>query len=727
MTTLNMLESHLKTNGAFTNEVHPLVNTAISTISGEVPYKLKLSIALSELITLTSHMRKPIELHDGTLVPCNAITFALARSGVAKDSSMNMVRKSLKPGYQIIDVYRKDLAKHKAEQMAILDGKRSEDWLSYYEKPRELQAGLGTVEGLIHHFSDLEQGEVGAGFISSSEISTELLTNGNMTDIVKTLAVAYDLGKIPAKIIKSSENQTPGVESLPVNALFFGSEDAILYDNTIKSKFKTMFGVQLARRTIFGFTPEVVSPLNFNSIEELKAYRDKERESTFQAQQSMQEIVVQIVESTSQDPFKLTEDAQTLFDVYKEYNTLKANDMNVRYPINKLARRHKQWLALKLSGNYAILDSNEEVTKENYIDAINTIEIFSEDLMNFEKELVKEPYEIFSEFCQHNAEDGKYTIGLHALRKLGYIPTTGSPKSKIEELVHLASSYDPDAIYTVCESNGICYEEIIKTDIAGLSYLEVSGTKEERQTQCHEGYEFYETDFEELGNMLTGDYAYSPFHFLDGKRSKDGIIGGCKFVALDIDKSSITDEECHLLLEGINHHIARTSDKDNQFKFRVLVELDSIVDIEDKQWRYFLEEISNRLGLEIDLLPKSQIYFAYEGREVLSELEGDPLQTRQLIINSAEKLSNKPQPKKLSTKDQQALLSDQMETFGFAFNAENGEGSRSLVRAGLYAIDLGSSQADVEKLIHTINNYWVSSMDQERLEYTVLNYLRRKF
>jgi len=227
--------------------------------------------------------------------------------------------------------------------------------------------------------------------------------------------------------------------------------------------------------------------------------------------------------------------------------------------------------------------------------------------------------------------------------------------------------------------------------------------------------------------MLTGDYAYSNFMFKDGTRGKDNILNGTKFIILDIDKSSITDEECHLLLEGINHHIARTSDKDNQFKFRVLVELDSIVDIEDKQWRYFLEEISNRLGLEIDLLPKSQIYFAYEGREVLSELEGDPLQTRQLIINSAEKLSNKPQPKKLSTKDQQALLSDQMETFGFAFNAENGEGSRSLVRAGLYAIDLGSSQADVEKLIHTINNYWVSSMDQERLEYTVLNYLRRKF
>lgn len=727
MSTLTMLEDHLKSSGAFTNNIHPMIRTAINTISGEVPYRLKLSIALSELITVTSHLRKNIILHDGTIVPCNAITFALAKSGVSKDSSMNMVRKALKPGYTIINQYRKDLAKHNAEQSAILDGKQKEDWMSYYTSPRDLQAGLGTVEGIINHFSELEQGDVGAGFLGSSEIGTELLTNGNMTDIIKTLAIAYDLGKIPAKIIKSSESQTPSIESLPINALFFGSEDAILYDNSIKNKFKTIFTTQLARRTIFGFTPEVIPPLDFESIEDLKKYRAMERENTVQAQDQLHNIIVEIVENTSQEELTLSEEAQTLFDVYKEYNTLVANTMKAQYPISKLARRHKQWLALKMSGNFAILDKETEITAKNYIDAINTVETFSEDLMNFEKELVKEPYEIFSEFCKHNSVDGKFTISLHHLRKLGYVPTTGSPKSKLEELVHLASSYDSSGIYTVCDSNGICYEEVVKTDVAGVSYLEVSGTKEQRQDKCHTGYEFYETDFEELGEMLNEDYAYSPFRFKDGHRSKDNIIGGAKFVTLDVDKSTITDQECHLLLEGINHHIARTSDPNNQFKFRVLIELDAIVDIEDRQWPLFLSEIGDELGLTVDLLPKSQIYFSYENREILSELEGEPMITKDLIIRSAEKLQNKPKPKKMSTNEQKALLADKMETFNFAYNAENGEGSRSLVRAGLYAIDLGASQMEVEDLIHNINNYWVSSMNEERLENTVLNYLRRKF
>ena len=715
-TTLDMLEEYLREKGAFTNEIHPLVVQTLNVISGEIPFRLKLAISLNELAVLTSHLRKNIELHDGTIVPCNMITFALAKSGVSKDSSMNMVRKALNPGYVIINDYRKQFAQHRAEQRAILDGKPKEDWLSYYEKPRDLQAGLGTVEGLIQHFAELEKGDAGAGYISSSEIGTELLTNGNMTDIIKTISIAYDLGKIPAKIIKNADSQTESIQSLPISALFFGSEDAILYDNSVKAKFRTIFTTQFARRSIFSFTPEIIPPIQFKTIQELQNYRDSERESTMKAQAEVKEIIIGIVEGTdSSEPLKLTPEAQTMFDVYKEYNQLIADSMKAQYPITKLARRHKQWLTLKLSGNLAILDNEEQITEKHYVQALNIVEHFSEDLQKFETELIKEPYEIFAEFCKHNAENGKLTITTHTLRKLGYIPTTGNAKSRIEELVHLVSSYDQEAIYTACDE-GICYEEQVKTDVAGLSYLEVSGTKEERAHQCATGFQFYETDFEELGSLLAEDFAYSPFHFKDGIRGKDNILGGCKFVALDIDKSTITDEECHLLLEGLNHHIARTSDAQNQFKFRVLVELDSIVDIPDRQWKYFLEAIGTELGLQVDILAKSQIYFAYEGREVLSELEGSPLETRNLIMKSAEKLSDKPSPKKMTTVQQKTLLDDPLETFNFAFNAEDGTRSRSLIRAAYYAKDLGATTKEIIDLMDKISEYWTEPAEDKHLE-----------
>jgi len=726
MSTKNMLLDYLKSKGAFTKEIHPVITGALDCISGEIPERLKLSVSLSELITFTSHLRKNIILYDGTLVPCNAITFALSGSGTAKDSSMNMVRRALKPGYDIIYQVRKKEAKSKAEKMALLDGKKKEEWLSYYEKPKELQAGLGTVEGLLKHFHELETGSLGAGSINSSEIGSELLHNGLMGDIIKTIAIAYDLGKIPAKIIKSSENQTDAINCLPINALLFGSEGAILYDTAIKAKFKVMFNTQLARRSIFSFTPENVRAPDFKTPEELFTYRNKERDRTVEAQKAISDYIVDLVNETNNTPLPLSSEAQMLFDVYKEYNQLLSLDMNSKYKINQLARRHKQWLALKLAGTYAILDFNTEITEENYILALNTIELFNDDLMNFEKELVKESYQVFAALCQYKAEDNKYFIDLHSLRELEFIKKTGSPTKAIEELVQLVSSYDKAAVYSACD-DGICYEKQIKTDIAGISYLAVSGTKEERAWQCEKGFEFVETTFAELSGLLDDDYAYTGFEFKDGLRNKDTVISGTKFLVLDIDKSNITDKECHLMLEGINHHIARTSDKNNEFKFRVLIELDAIVDIPDQQWKYFVNEIGKELGLEIDLRPKSQIYFAYADREVLSELDGEPLATRSFINKSSITMTKKPKPTVLSTNAQKALLNDPLETFGFAFNAPMGRGGVSLMRAAYYARDLNADHAYIVNLIHQINAYWTYPMDESKLESTVLSQISRWF
>jgi len=207
-------------------------------------------------------------------------------------------------------------------------------------------------------------------------------------------------------------------------------------------------------------------------MEELTKYRQDERERTLDAQQMMAETSEYIVRHTDQDPLPLDKEVQMLFDGYKEYNQILAQNMSPQYPINKLARKHLQWRVLKLSGNYAILDGNNTITKENYIQAINTIELFSDDLMNFEKELTKEPYQQFADFCIYNMEDGKFEVGLHQLRKVGYIPTSGNAVTKLKELIHLVGNYDPERIYTLTGNDDtIRIEEIIKTETMGVSFI----------------------------------------------------------------------------------------------------------------------------------------------------------------------------------------------------------------------------------------------------------------
>jgi len=168
--TLTMLKDYLVKEGALQPSIPYIVEKTIGVITGDIPYKLKLSIALSELITVTAHLRKNIKLQDDTEVPCNAITFSLARSGLSKDSSMQMVRSALEPAYKVLDKKRKDIAVAKAKKKAILEGREEADWQQFYEQPRELIAGLGTVEGLINNFADIEESKVGSAFISTSEI-----------------------------------------------------------------------------------------------------------------------------------------------------------------------------------------------------------------------------------------------------------------------------------------------------------------------------------------------------------------------------------------------------------------------------------------------------------------------------------------------------------------------------------------------------------------------------
>lgn len=726
MTTKTLLNDYIQERTKGLGPYPSIIENGINTISGEVPFKLKLAITLAELITFSSHLRKPIRMYDGTLVPTNAIVFALSASGTAKDKSLNAIRKSLSVSYEHLENMRKDYAKEKAVEIAKLDGKGVEQWQLYYIAPKPLQAGLGTVEGLVSHFAEIAQNPMGAGSIQTSEIGSELQTNGAITDIIKIISEAYDLGNINAKIVKSAESQTGAVKELPVNALFFGSQEAILYNNDIKNKFRLVFNTQLARRSIFTFTPEPPEKLHITSIDELYKQKEAERVRTVGAQNKMNELTAELVINTDQEPLDIDDDANKLFDVYMEYNAILSDEISSKYQISKLSRRHKQWLALKLAGSYAILTRCESVTEEIYAYAINTVEFLSDDMTNFEVELVKEPYELLSDMCRNNAESGSFFVSLHELRKLSYITGAGASRSKVEEMTTVANSYDENGAYSVHEG-GILYKELIKTDIVGVSYklFNIQGSdssnKEYMARNCKDGYEFYETDFAEIKYLLTENAAYCSYAFKNGERCKANLEGGTKFVILDIDKSMLTDLEAHTLLNEYNHYVVRTSDKNNEFKFRVILELDSVIDIDERMWKAFIEELAEDLGLVIDVLPQSQIFLSFAGRDILQQLEGKTVKTKYILENAALRLKDKPKPvSTLPTKEKSLKLQDARETFGYAFEADQGERSVKIYRALAHAIDLGADAAYVENLALEINGYFVNPMSDDRLERTLV-------
>lgn len=525
----------------------------------------------------------------------------------------------------------------------------------------------------------------------------------------------YDEGSKEVKVLKARENQSQEIKNFPVSALFIGSQDNILYDDTIKHKFKTEFTSKLARRSFFIFVNKDVEEDTYASIEDMIKNEKEAEDKSIANRKAVSKFITELTTDLLNrrgTTLTVTEDVRDLFTLYKKYNEAVAATIDNQLPISKLTRTHLQWKALKLSGALALMECSSTIDLNHYRAAIEFVELINNDVGIFEKELVKEPYELFADYVRLYAVDGKYSINLHNLRKLGFIPQKGQSNTHLKELIKLVNSYDSLGNYELY-NDVITFKEIKKTKSILLSYLPCAGNKQQRAVKCSTGFQCQSIVFSDLQNMLEGDYAYSPFKFKNGVRGKENIISGCKWIVLDIDTSESTDEETHLLLSDINHYVVRTSNKDNAEKYRVLIELDSEVNIPDTKWKSFIEVIANDLGLVADGLPKSQIFFSYSGRNVLSTLDAEPLVVKPYLdLISSIEITPKKLPSKSSCK---TMLNDPFITFDPAFNAKDGEGRRKLIWACRYARELGADREYCKNLLDQITDYWVKGFPEEDL------------
>jgi hypothetical protein len=87
------------------------------------------------------------------------------------------------------------------------------------------------------------------------------------------------------------------------------------------------------------------------------------------------------------------------------------------------------------------------------------------------------------------------------------------------------------------------------------------------------------------------------------------------------------DTEAADYLADYKHIIVRTSDKENPYKYRIILESDIEIDLNDQQYKQLLGKISDELPFDVDLLPRAQIYFGYADREaiILSDAEQYPV------------------------------------------------------------------------------------------------------
>ena len=761
-----ILKQELEKENVFDGRLPQIITDLANSIDNyRIPFRMKMAIAVSEFVLFFSQFQKKIKLEDETTVPINAITFVISGSGSGKDSSKNRIRSCFAPAYMAINTQRKANANRRAIEAAREAGLENPEefntYKEFYRSPQPLfSAPNSTLEGLTLDFNALEEEGLGAGYVFSGEVGDEM--SKGMNELMVFMSEVYDLGNKEVKALRNKENQLKPIENFPVSALFMGSQIAILSKPYVKEEFKKTFGSKLARRSDFLYAPEEGTKPSFTSIEQIDEWVANNAQLAKEAKEKVSLSITNITGNLLRDfttVIPLSEDTSRIFNRYKLYNEEVAEMVDPEFPISKIARTHLQWKALKFAGALAMFNGHKKIERDDYISAISYGEMLIDDIKAFETELAKHVHETFADHINLNAKTGKTNMSFHSIQKAGYIPNSGNVQSHIKSLIQLASSYDKDGIYTVCD-DGVCFERQNKTEVVGVSYLPVDNSqlqsmiadkvsKEKLDIEKHRiasmttfGYGHMSTTFEHLGAMLTEDFAYTPFNLRQvgkdavydsnkhpeatkGVRGRENVLGGCKWIVLDVDESTITAEECHFLMSDINHHIALTSNPDNHHKFRVLIELDAEVDIPDLHWKAFIRHISEYLAINSDPLPKAQIFFSYANREVLSVTDADPLTTKDFIVAAAEAVNSKERPKKLSSTQTKAMLNDPLGTFFYAYEAADGEGSRAMVRAALHAKDLGATHEEGINLMYDINDYWSYPMDAGRFERTIIEYVNR--
>jgi len=743
MSMLAQTKELLQKEGAFTGEQNKYLQNVIEAISfPTIDPRMKSVVAVAQVTAFASQFRRNIKLWDDhTEVPINAISFVITGSGAGKDSSVKAARKCFKSGYKLLEEHA-----HKKAIALAIEQAREEDqpnptdeaiYRGYLKPVPPVDIMPTTGPGLIQHINDIGDLEIGSGFMYSGEFSDELAYNQDMVENIKTLSEIYDTGDKEVKYTKSIEFRSKAITGQPVSALFVGSPGHILYDESTKKKFNIAFMSKLARRSWFCYAPDKIEEQVFETLEDFWEYEEAIEDESKHARIGMDMTSHSIVEHHLDylgKEITVSKEVERLYKTYKRYNNDLADMLPNQESTYALIRRHLQWKALKLAGAFAIMDKADEIIPQYFVEAIRFCETLDKDMEEFERDLNKAPHELLVDFFHTKTlVDGSSEISTHDLKKQGFMNNVSSPK--LREMVSLCAGYDKDSVYSVINDGAaIHYEPIVKTDVINVTYKEIDCSslnaaiaekdydkarqaKHNIASTTNYGFDSADTTFADLPLLLEHDYAFSPFRFKDGVRRKENLESGTKWVVLDIDESPLSAEEAHMMIGDINHHIALTSDNNNQFKFRVLLELDSEVHLNAIAWKHFYLKIADDLGLKADPLPQAQIFYSYGGRDVYSNTEASPIETRDYLMYAKDMASDREkQNRVMSTAQKRAQLNDPTTTFEYAFEARYGEGSRNMYRMMRHAQDLGATEEEVISLLEDVNEYWESPMHDERLD-----------
>lgn len=704
------------------------IATAVQVLKQKNPQiheDIVLLMLLIELSLVVGSFRKPIQLDPRTKVTVSTVAFCLANSGYGKDSTKSLISSIFDKSYDLIDTKRKEGLLIKAVDDAIREGHTETEAytpaiINKFLQPLEpLKASISTNEGFIQHLNLLDEINLGCGYLYTGEFA-DMLSSALLIDNITLISELYDLGNKEVKIIKDKTKQSKELKGMPVTALFVGSLDLILNTDKLKQTLKLAFSSKLARRSMVFYSTKKHLIDQSISLDEYLSQNTENLENVFETLENISNLLEKntnhFLNTIQNGPFVMNKKALNLYNAYKVYCTLKGEELPNEKTLYKLTITNQYWKALKLAPLFAFLKKRNTITMSDMFIAITIVENYAKYTEQLENELSKETHEALCTYALNNLQFVKNSakISTHTLQKLGFVKASANAKaleSQVRELLILANSSANNILFEMNADNSVTAFKLEQTEKCGISYVKVTGTKQERAMNCRDGYKYSLCDFNQITQLLKKDAAYSTFEIKNGVRLKENIVPTTNVLVLDIDQTDISFKDMHRILRELNHIIVKTSDPNNEFKYRILLELDTKVTFSDSLYKKTLKAVGELFGITPDLCPYAQVFFSYADREILAVTDGVKLDIKNVIAKIQEEVALPKPPKELNHNMKQEYMQDKERKFWFAMNPPMGHGEPSLYNAYRLARDVGFTKQEIIDLIYWLNNQWSHPMD----------------
>jgi len=632
-----------------------------------VPEDAKDLAAVMAVGKLASMLRVVGVKFDGEKIPSNVYGILMMGSGTGKDKAIKAIDRVLLDSYKAIrkKIEFEEVARAKEEARYEYGAEATEGDGNLYKKFMRpippFTGDTGTPEGVMRRMHNFSKYTLGGGYFIETEFASKLKSGGRIVESLRLLAEGFDGGYFESKTVSSDASAMPPIECMNCCLYLFTDPYSILTDNALKTKYREEMTQRYARRSFFVYVPEDVPAVDIQSYEKFLEEEEKTQEKEEKARLMFNEFNKIIGQGKYKQKVDIEQEVWKLFKLAVKAWEMKKSRLPERAQILRKSYQDVPWRGFKLAIGLAGISGSDVLTVSHFEQGLYYSEKLFRSIDRFEKDIALEDFERLGQYIENNTKnDSELTIKQSELVKMGLISSKTS-NSVINDLVTMTASCLPRHTLEYDKTTGfIKAREFSNDGELGVSVLlwdanNKPRTKEERRNRSKTGYIYKKVPFNKLSRVLTADAAFVPFKLKDGVLLKENVIGGTKFIVFDIDESDETYMEVSDQLSDFTHHIATTSNRDNPYKFRVLIELDSILDLDRSLWTRTMVALANWLGIKqnIDRLHKTQTTYGYSGAKVVS-VEAEPLKAATILeiaseVSREKKRREEEKPKKRVT------------------------------------------------------------------------------